>query len=333
MQGLRSSESRLLFFAWLTCFRPHIVCIQETHAVSVQEMNLWVEEFNNYSTHLKYSCESSPGSSRSAGVAILFTSAFARQCSKRDADGRLVVVEFSRHNYNFQVMCLYAPNAHSDGRLFFESLYSSIDPDIPLFMCGNFNATVDPRLDNFGCNPDSPWANNWSSTHRDLMQTFNLHDAWRSRYPAVRSCTWHRTNGSQGSRIDMIWLPERLLGLVRSVEIPPFLRSDHQCVYLSILLPTGTQRSPGLWKFNASLLNNVAFCGGVQEFWTAWHVKRSSFSYLSNWYEAGKAQLRTFVREYFRSSPMTNNAVSMNCPPSLRISSNALTLAINALHL
>ena len=99
----------------------------------------------------------------------------------------------------------------------------------------------------------------------------------------------------------MIWLPERLLGLVRSVEISPFLRSDHQCAYLSILLPMGTQRGPGLWKFDASLLNNVAFCDGVQEFWTAWRLKRSSFSYLSNWYEAGKVQLRTFVREFSRS--------------------------------
>ena len=78
-------------------------------------------------------------------------------------------------------------------------------------MCGDFNATVDPYIDRFGCNLESPWANNWASTHRELMSTFELCDAWRACHPGVKEFTWRRTNGSQGSRIDMIWLPERYL--------------------------------------------------------------------------------------------------------------------------
>ena len=176
-------------------------------------------------------------------------------------------------------MCLYAPNARDEGRQFFESLYHSIDPDIPIVMCGDFNATVDPYIDRFGCNPEFPWANNWSSAHRELMSTFKLCDAWRACHPGVKEFTWRRTNGSQGSRIDMIWLPEHYLGLVRKIEISPFLRSDHQCVYLKITFPWGVERGPGWWQFNISLLQNEAFCTGVHDFWCNWRLERSRFSF------------------------------------------------------
>lgn len=155
-------------------------------------------------------------------------------------------------------MCLYAPNGKAEGRQFFESLYPSINLVTPLLMCGDFNATVDPRLDRFGCNPDSPWANNWAFAHRELMSTFELYDAWRASHPGVREFTWRRANGSQRSRINMIWLPSRWMGLVLAVDIAPFLRSDHSCVYLELDLPIAVERGPGLWKFNVSLLQNAA---------------------------------------------------------------------------
>ena len=245
-QGLRGAESRLFFFQWLSCVDAHCVCVQETHATSAQEFSSWVEDYNaRAAQHQKWCCASSPGSARSCGVAILYRPVFQVLNVRRDDSGRLVVVEFSGNNFDFQVMCLYAPNARDEGRQFFESLYRSIDPDIPIVMCGDFNATVDPYIDRFGCNPESPWANNWASAHRELMSTFELCDAWRACHPGVKEFTWRRTNGSQGSRIDMIWLPERYLGLVRTIAISPFLRSDHQCVYLEITFPWGVERGPG----------------------------------------------------------------------------------------
>ena len=296
VQGLRSTDARLVFFSWLVCFCPDIVCVQESHATSTIEMYDWVEEHNAcVQPRFRYKCVSSPGSARSAGVAILFKPKFEVISSKRDDVGRLVVAEFSSNNLIFQVMCLYAPNSKDEGKQLFESLYSAIDPDIPLLMCGDFNAVVDPYVDRFGCNPESPWANNWASTHRDLMSTFDLCDAWRARHPGAKEFTWRRTNGSQGSRIDMIWLPERYLGLVHSVEISPFLRSDHKCVFLEIALPFGVERGPGLWKFNVSLLKNEAFCAEVEDFWCNWRAERSRFCLLSNWYEAGKIELRKLI--------------------------------------
>ena len=220
VQGLRGQASRDILFAWVLCLNIDILCVQETHANSVQ---------------LQLCCKSSPGSARSSGVAILFRPLFKVKHVRRDDCGRLIVAEFSGNNFDFQVMCLYAPNSKDEGSQFFES----IDPDIPIVMCGDFNGTVDPHIDHFGCNPVSSWANNWASTHRQLMSTFELCDAWHAGHPNAKEFTWRRTNASQGLRIDMIWLPARYLGLVRQIEITPYLRSDHQCVYLEIDFPWG----------------------------------------------------------------------------------------------
>ena len=43
----------------------------------------------------------------------------------------------------------------------------------------------------------------------------------------------------------MIWLPKRYLGLVRKIEISPFLQSDHQCVHLEINFPWGDEKVLG----------------------------------------------------------------------------------------
>ena len=45
--------------------------------------------------------------------------------------GRLLVIELTRDNLNFQFGCLYGPNNKIDGAQFFESLYQALDYDIP----------------------------------------------------------------------------------------------------------------------------------------------------------------------------------------------------------
>ena len=71
------------------------------------------------SPHKQLCCKSSPGSACSLGVAVLFHPLFQVKHVRRDDSGRLIVVEFSGNNFDFQVMCLYAPNARDEGRQFF----------------------------------------------------------------------------------------------------------------------------------------------------------------------------------------------------------------------
>ena len=297
VQGLRALGARQTLMAWLNCVGPDIVCLQETHSTSEGEFAGW---FSSPICKCKYKCVSSPGAVRSSGVAILFRPEFKVVKRWRDSSGKLIVVELERDNFNFQVACLYAPNQKEPGAQFFESFYQAIDPDIPVLLCGDFNTVVDPYIDRFGCNPKSPWAYNWSSTLSDLMGTFELCDVWRARHPDAKEFTWTRPNGKQGSRIDMVWLPERYLGLVTSVEILPFFRSDHSYVYLVIDLPFGVERGKGLWKFNSAHLRDEAFCAKIEGFWLQWRQEQGRFTALSSWWDAGKTRLRQLIRQHSR---------------------------------
>ena len=206
-------------------------------------MSGWFSPNNvNINNKYKYKCISLPGSVRSSGVAILCKPCFQVVKQWKDDSGRLVISEFARDNFNFQVGCVYGPNNKDDGALFFESVYQAIDPAIPIFLSGDYNTVVDLSLDRFGCNPNSPWAYNCSPTLRTLMETYSLSDGWRVQHPTSQEFTWKRPNGHQRSKIDMIWMPTKYLRLVSSVEIYPFFRFDHSYVDLHIKLPFGVKR-------------------------------------------------------------------------------------------
>ena len=275
VQGLRSLPHRQTLMSWLNCFPIDMVCLQETHSSSEDECTNWFSTNNvNINNSKRFKVISSPGTNRSSGVALLYNPKYTLVHRWRDTAGRLLTAEFSFGNLNFQVVCLYGPNNRKDGQLFFESLYQAIDPNTPVLLCGDFNTVTYPYLDRFGCNPNSPWAYNWLSTHRDLMGTYELTDAWHAKHPDTKEFTWRRPNGQQGSRIDMIWIPSRFLGLVLSVGIFPFFRSDHSYVYLEIDLPFEIERGKGIWKFNTSHLKDESFCAEIERFWTNWRTEQ-----------------------------------------------------------
>ena len=302
IQGLRSLTSRQTLIEWLNCFGPDIVCLQETHAKTEQEFASWFSNANpNIRNKFKYKCISSPGKARSCGVAILFKPDFEILNTARDETGRFVSIDLCRNGFSFQIVCLYAPNTRQPAQAFFESMYPGISTDIPVFLCGDYNTVVDADLDRFGCNPNSPWAYNWSPTLTDLMSSFDLSDAWRFKHPTTSEFSWHRPNGLQKSRIDMVWMPHNLLDCVKSIEIFPFFRSDHSYVYLEFVPPAGIDRGPGLWKFNTSHLEDEAFCTSIVKCWTDWQMERARFSCLSSWWDAGKVRLKRLIRKYSRA--------------------------------
>ena len=133
------------------------------------------------------------------------------------------------------------------------------------------------------------------------MSSFDLCDTWRRIHPTASEFSWHRPNGLQKSRIDMVWLPHNLLDCVKSIEIFPFFRSDHSYVFLDFAPPAGVERGPGLWKFNTSHLKDEAFCSSIAKCWAEWQMERARFSCLSSWWDAGKVRLKRLIRKYSRA--------------------------------
>ena len=128
-----------------------------------------------------------------------------------------------KDGFSFQIVNIYAPNTKNDAPTFFSTIIHIISTDLPVIMCGDFNTVVNASKDRMGCNINSPWAYNWSSILNNLMTTFGLCDVfWRLKYPDKREFTWHRSNRSQASRLDMFWIPRNLFAKVKKVEIHIF---------------------------------------------------------------------------------------------------------------
>ena len=301
LQGLRASMKRETFIQWLNCFRPDIVCVQETHATSILEFTNW---FHNS----PYQCLSSPGTNRSCGVGILIHRSFRIEQNWRDTDGHYICGELSKQNLSFRVHCLYGPNTCSEGTNFFGSLSAYIDPLIMNFFCGDFNTVLNPGLDRRGCNLSSPWAYNCPPSLSLLQTATNLCDIWRSRHPNTQQFTWHRPDGSQHSRLDMIWIPDRLVGTVQSCEILPFFCSDHSYVYLKITLPFNTPYTRSFWKLNTAYLTYESLQQEIKHFWTQWQLQKCKFQNQAVWWDGGKLGLRSLLQPYSRNQTIQSNS-------------------------
>ena len=298
-QGLRNSTQRSVLFSWLSCFSPSIVCLQETHATSQAEMEQWLDVENDHDNNKPaYKVLSSPGSTRSRGVAVLYHPSLTVLSSSADSQGRLQVIHFSFLSIPFQLVNVYGPNQKNAGIEFFQSILPMLNVSLPTLICGDFNTVVDPLIDRTGCNPTSPWAYNWPHTLATLTDDMNLVDIWRSRHPCERSYTWSRANGQVGSRLDMIWLSSFLAPSVKEVSILPYFRSDHSYVYLSFSLPDAPERGKGCWKFNKSLLNNATYRKLINNFWSEWQREQTYYPSSPVWWDVGKQLIRQITTDF-----------------------------------
>ena len=86
---------------------PDVVCLQESHCVSVVECRSWFLSSG-------YSVVSSPGSHKSCGCIILFRPCLSQVSSQSDSSGRFIQCEFAFRDVVFRVVCVYAPNRNPD---------------------------------------------------------------------------------------------------------------------------------------------------------------------------------------------------------------------------
>ena len=90
-------------------------------------------------------CACSPGSNRSAGVAVLIhpNSAAKLVDSKTDLAGRVVTALIDFHGQRFQIINVYGPNNHSEREIFFDNLWRFKFPNLESIVVGDFNCVPD----------------------------------------------------------------------------------------------------------------------------------------------------------------------------------------------
>ena len=65
-------------------------------------------------------------------------------------------------------------------------------------------------------------------------------------------------------RLDKFFISSEMLSCIRFCEISPSCFSDHDYVNLFLEFDQAQVRGPGLWQFNASLLQDNEFCAFIE---------------------------------------------------------------------
>ena len=295
VNGLRDRDKQAGFVQWLRSLPSpaDVVCLQECHCVSVDEVSFWFPGSGLL-------CAVSPGSNHLCGCIVLFRPSLSLIRSWSDDHGRFLQCEFSYRGKVFRVACVYAPNRNPEREEFYDDVCVRVDPSVPTVLCGDFNAVFDRLVDRIGSDPaDTVRESLVALAH--LFSSCCVTDIWRYLHPSTNSFTWSRWNGLVASHIDLIGCPYAWISSVGCCDILPFPFSDHCALFFSVSVPDAISPGPGLWKLNSAVLDEPEFVLLISNFWPFWRSRIFSFSSLADWWDAGKAEIKRLSVDYCRN--------------------------------
>ena len=299
---LRMADKRAGFLQWLHSLPVvvDVVCIQEYHCVSLAECDLWFRSSG-------FPSVVSPGSKKSCGCVVLFRPTLSLVQSWADEEGRLLQCEFSFCDQSFCVILLYAPNRNPVRNQFLEQLADEVDPSIPTLLCGDFNTVFDRNLDCSGSDSSDTWRES-SAALATLFESCCCIDAWRYLHPTSAGFSWTRPDGSISSLIGLIRCPYIWVSSMSSCDFVSCPYSDHCAVLFSVFVPGIVPPVPGLWKLNASILNEDDYVQLITSYWGVCRTKMLTFSSLAKWWEAGKREIQHITRDFCVCRPSETRA-------------------------
>ena len=195
------------------------------------------------------------GSCSSASVSLLIGRSLNADVKLvlADVEGRLVVADVTVKIFEFRVGAVYAPNIAAERVSFFRRLALFLDDPKWIALVGNWNATLDPKIDRV--RRKARRSGRCKSSLLDFMACHDLVDRFRQDHPEMEMWTWLDNSHSVRVRSYL----ERVL--VRKadtdfVTCPTFhyvAQTDHRLVKVSVQLANRPSLA-GYWKFNTFLL-------------------------------------------------------------------------------
>ena len=285
VNGVAERHKRLKVFECLRAMPVDLFFLQETHLADHSQGKTWEKEWGGH-------CAWSPGSNRSAGVAVLVhpNSAAKLVDHKSDLAGRVVTVSIDFQGHRFQIINVYGPNNHSERESFFDNLWRFKFPNFEPIVVGDFNCVPDIALDKWG--GDDSFGNRAVSQLHAFTESLALEDFYRVSNPQGKQFTWFNGPHSVGCRLDRFYTPRAWRSRISRHVCSPFAYSDHHLIKLQTTFGPANPRGRGVWKFNTQLLKNESFCAAVNSFWPTWQQNKPAFTDPRVWWDAGKLQLK-----------------------------------------
>lgn len=141
VRGLNSPHKQSLVFSYLKKYKPHIICLQETHLTGTMVWYLkrpWLAT-QYHATYSNYS----------QGVSILLARSLPAEILlvKTDPAGRFIILTLRIVSTIFTLVNIYVPPPFSPDVLSHLSLLLLSRSPSPLLFVGDFNAVLDPAMD------------------------------------------------------------------------------------------------------------------------------------------------------------------------------------------
>ena len=105
------------------------------------------------------------------------------------------------------------------------------------------------------------------------MDTLDLVDIQRTRYPNVNKFSYRSKTLGVKTRIDFFLISKHLTKFVKKVDIQTSIAPDHNMIILSLSWPNENPRGPGFWKFNNSLLEDKEYTTKILELYPQFREK------------------------------------------------------------
>ena len=168
---------------------------------------------------------------------------------------------------------IYAPNKDKDIVNFFKKLFAvlqkeNLESEENIIIGGDFNCPLNPELDKKG--GVLLQRKSVANCIECLQSQLDLVDIWRIKNPDIKSYTWSQKSPRIFCRLDYYLISNNLFDMVRSSEIIPAIRTDHDAIALEIGKLENGQKGPGYWKLNCSLLADDAYVNSVTELLPVW---------------------------------------------------------------
>ena len=248
-RGLGSQEKRRDVINFLKNLDFDIYFIQDTH--------LTRKTAQCFNTVWGGNCYHSFGTNNSRGVSIIFKTRVQHSILHEEycTEGNFVILECTIFLNTYILAAIYGPN--DDRPAFFHTLCNKLEelPTNNLIIAGDFNFVADLQRDSNYVRQNNPAA---KFAFSNIIERFSLIDSWREMNPLSSGYTWAKKNPFKYGRLDRIYIQNHLISTIVSANIHAGYRSDHNIVSLNVKEPH-MKRGPGLWKFNAALLEDQEY--------------------------------------------------------------------------
>ncbi|CAC5361461.1 unnamed protein product [Mytilus coruscus] len=228
--------------------RYDIVALQETF----RKPDFIVENKKHWNGEIFFSCSDT----NRQGVAFLVSPKYKNYVTEiKGFDGRFIYIQLEVDNKIIDIVNVYCPNVVNEKDLFLKKINDNIPRSDDLILLGDFNQSLSP-LDRVG----KHFEDKAFKSPNNLLDSFNIYDVWRARFPTSREFSWRRVieNKLVQSRIDYIFISKMFTSFVKNVYYKHTAFTDHSFVVLNIDFSL-IERGPGVWIFNNMLLDDEVY--------------------------------------------------------------------------